>query len=112
MKDLEKRIKVLKLAQEHQMDMLRQGIHSDISYTTYGANDEYWEYNVDYLDDVGTEDIGCCFDENSLESGDPRGYIGSFSVKEQKDPIPSCNFFHFHLAPTYFVSYISLRTWR
>lgn len=82
MKDLEKKLEVLRLAQEHQMEMLRQGIHSDIRYITYGDDDENWEYGVDYIDHTKTGDIGCCFDENSLGSGDQRGYIGSFSRKE------------------------------
>jgi hypothetical protein len=70
MENFEKKMAALKMAHVHQIEMLKSGIHSNIEYITYrssfGDKSEYWEYYVAYIDDTGTGDTGCTFDEGSL----------------------------------------------
>ena len=61
---MEKKIAVLKLAQAHQIEILKnEGIISELNYHEHGDS---WEYEVAYLDVHLDGDTQCCFDEDSL----------------------------------------------
>lgn len=85
MKDLEKKLAVLKLAQKHQLEMLKDGVHSNIEYVVFGKEKEYWEFEVGYLDDMGTGDIGCCFNEDSLNGAASYHTINPLQPEESLD---------------------------